>query len=629
MKPIKIFLASSLELRAERELMASLANSLNTVLESQGYQVIIVEWENLDASMTSQHKQEDYNDKLRECDMCIALYWTKFGMYTKIELDTAYERLKAGENPKKLYVYFKDADELSVELREFRDTFHINYGHFYTPFANFDTLKAHFLLQFMEYLSQFYKEKRTLEVKDGKVFIGTEVFVNLQNVPFAANNEEYNLLRKNIKKTQKLLAVTEIDDPDYADYASELHEMQKRLAKMENGLWDTALLITKLTADRCSERLTRAMELFNSGDAKGAQAILNEEEIEKDVEHNINLIRLGEEGRKGIMTNIDEYRLKVSILNAEMSEGWVWEQCKLCQKIVDLTKILYGDESLEVADAFTKAAAAYYLVDDYKMVLDCSLSALAIRKNILGYWHLDTAESYSDAGVAYGELEDFNNQFDCASSGLQIRQALNASDDLLAESYNTIGCAYLNIGEPEQCLQYNLKCLELRRKNLGEMHPATANAYYNVGAAYSYFDNYEKCIEYVSKGLEIFKQVLGDSHPDTAMGYNNLGEAYRCLGKYDMALKCIQTAIRLVCNIVGEYSYSSLVSHSNLSTIYFDMGNIDDALITFEKVKTIAKEIYGDNYMKCPECIHLDTCFIAYYSKSAHADEQKDIEHTN
>ena len=92
MKTIKIFLASSEELKPEREMMASLANSLNTVLEKQGIQVIAVEWENLDASMGPLHQQEDYNIKLKECEMCMVLYWTKFGMYTKTELDTEIGR---------------------------------------------------------------------------------------------------------------------------------------------------------------------------------------------------------------------------------------------------------------------------------------------------------------------------------------------------------------------------------------------------------------------------------------------------------------------------------------------------------------------------------------------------------
>ena len=195
MKTIKIFVASSEELKEERELMASLANDLSTKLEKIGIQVIAIEWENLDSSMGEPHKQEEYNEKLRECEMCMVLYWTKFGKYTKTELETAYKEKVNGKNPQKLWVYFKEVNdptkEITNELKEFRDSFPIKYGHFYTPFANFDTLKAHFLLQFVEYQSQELQGKSIVEVKDGKVTVGGKVYVDLQNVPFAGNNKEY------------------------------------------------------------------------------------------------------------------------------------------------------------------------------------------------------------------------------------------------------------------------------------------------------------------------------------------------------------------------------------------------------------------------------------------------------
>ena len=353
MKTIKIFIASSNELEKERLLMASLANELSTRLEKVGIQVIAIEWESLDASMGKDHKQEDYNEKLRECDMCMVLYWTKFGMYTKIELDTAYKEKIEGKNPQKVWVYFKEVDNPSnmptEELKKFRDSFPTKYGHFYTTFANFDTLKAHFLLQFMEYQSQTLQGKSIVEVKNGKVVVNGKEYVDLQNVPFAGNNEEYNNLQKLIKKNKKLLAITEPDDPDYAEYASELQEQQEKLAKMESSLWDTALMITKLCTTKSSERLQRAMDLFSNGDAKGAQAILNEEDIEKDVQHNLNLIQLGEEGRKGLIINIDEYKLKVSILSTEMPEGWLIKQCDLYDRIIELSESAYGKGSLETA----------------------------------------------------------------------------------------------------------------------------------------------------------------------------------------------------------------------------------------------------------------------------------------
>lgn len=344
-KKIRIFVASSDELKAEREALASLANSLNTALESNGIQIIMVEWENLDASMGAKHKQEEYNEKLRECDMCIVMYWTKFGMYTETEFDIAVKEMNEGRNPHKIYVYFKKSDNISPELKKFGDSFPTRYGHFFTVFENSDTLKAHFLLQFIAYQTNRLQNQKIIEVKNGSVTIDGKKYVELKNVPFACNNEDYNQLLRNINFTQKILSRMSEDDDDYIECAGELKDLNERLAKMESNLWDTALMITRLSTDRCSKRLELAMTLFNQGDNKGARAILDEESIEKDANHNLNLIELGEEGRKGLLANIQEYRLAIKTYENELSDDWQNNVERLYQKCID-----YGKKVMEDAD---------------------------------------------------------------------------------------------------------------------------------------------------------------------------------------------------------------------------------------------------------------------------------------
>ena len=598
MTTIKIFLASSEELRPEREMMASLANSLNTVLEPQGIQVIVVEWENLDASMGILHKQEDYNEKLRNCEMCLVLYWTKFGMYTKTELDTAYSELKAGNNPKKLYVYFKTGSEPSGELKEFRDSFPTKYGHFFTPFENFDTLKAHFLLQFMEYQSQALQNTKTIEVKNGKINIGGKEYVDLQNVPFAGNNEEYNFLQKSIKKTQKLLAITEPDDPDYAEYASDLQEMKEKLSKMESSLWDTALMITRLSNTKCSERLQRAMDLFENGDCKGAQAILNEEEIEKDVKHNLHLIELGEEGKKGLKVNIEEYGLKASILSTEMPDGWLQEQCKLYDRIIELSSHLYGGQSLETAQAMMDAVLPYYLCEDYRKLYELTEKALNIRLDILGEMHLDTAQCYNDLGVASGKLDDYQKYLDFSTKGLNIRLALNASDALLAESYNTVGVANSHAGDKTKHLEYELKSLELRKKAFGENSLETAQSYSEVGSAYAAIENYDKYLEYSLCSLEIKEKIVGEKHPDTAQSHNNVGDAYACLYKYPEAIIHLKKAVEIQIATAGKFTEGALINLENLAAAYELNNEIENSLDCLMETIDISEKINGEVHQK-------------------------------
>lgn len=322
MKIIKIFVASSDELKAERLELAEMVEHLNYSLNKIGMNILLVKWEYLDASMSHLHKQEEYNRELKDCEICMVLYWTKFGMYTKTELDTAYSELCAGRNPRKLYIYFKESEqELTPELREFRDSFPSLYGHFYCVFRNEDAIKSHFLLQFIDYQNSQQKNSMSglVEVKDAKVCVAGREYVDLNNVGFVGNNEEYQQLLQNIRKTRKLLAITEVADPDYSEYARELQDLTQKRQKMEESLWQTALTITRLSNEASSERLQRAIELFNNGDNRGANAILDEAEIDCDINRNLRNIELGKEGLKN---NIAELKLKIDILKTELSDGW-------------------------------------------------------------------------------------------------------------------------------------------------------------------------------------------------------------------------------------------------------------------------------------------------------------------
>ena len=602
MKTIKIFIASSNELEKERVLMASLANELSTRLEKVGIQVIAVEWESLDASMNEEHKQEEYNEKLRECDMCMVLYWTKFGMYTEKELNTAYHEKIAGKNPQKVWVYFKEVDDPSKlpteELKNFRDSFPTKYGHFYTPFANFDTLKAHFLLQFMEYQSQALQGKSIVEVKDGKVTVDGKEYVDLQNVPFAGNNEEYQLLQKNLKKTRKLLAVTEMDDPEYVEYATEIEEMEEKLTKMESSLWDTALMITKLSTTKCSERLQRAMELFSKGDNKGAQAILNEEEIAKDVQHNLNLIKLGEEGKKGLKTNIDEYLLKIQTYENEMEEGWEDKIISLYEKCINLGRnriddcknaellsdyadfLFYQHRYNRVEEIYTEALSLYRIINktsdiDYEPCIIYCLKQLSLHyiysneyekaEKVLNEILLSQKEDgeedeqlrYAETIVRLAYLH-FNQLHyekaleECEKSISIFRQ--HERFGKLCESLYIRGIIHKGMGKNDLAEKDALEMFDYIKKYEIDNH--ISGAYNLLGNAYNNQLKYNLAINAYQKALDNLKEKsLNNPHPylqEIAGNYTNLGHMHRLTNMYNAAYDDFNNARIILRTLVTE-----------------------------------------------------------------------------
>ena len=156
-KMIKMFVASSNELKDEREEMAEVVQNLNGWLYSRGEEerVALEKWEYLDSSMGVDHKQEEYNRALRDCDAAVGLCWRKFGQYTEQEVNVAREEIRAGRRVRRLEIWFKeDAEggEISPELASFRGRLAREWRVKEKRFASMAELKALFTEMALELL---------------------------------------------------------------------------------------------------------------------------------------------------------------------------------------------------------------------------------------------------------------------------------------------------------------------------------------------------------------------------------------------------------------------------------------------------------------------------------------------
>lgn len=467
---IKIFLASSKELEKERLVFADLVGHLNKALESRDITISLVKWEYVDASMGPEHKQEEYNEQLRDCDLCIVLYWTTFGKWTKIELDTAYKEKCEGRNPKKLYVYFKEGKQISEDLQKFRDSFPENYGHFFTDYKNIDTLKAHFLLQFMDYLSNSIKDSGVIEIHDSKVIINGKPYVELANVPIVANNDKYNQLLKTIDDKQTILSLIDKSHPKFSEYKTDLENARKELHQIEESIWDTALLVTNMSNEKNSKNLQLAIDLLNQGDNKGAQAILLSDNDDRDIAHNLRLIKLGEEGQKGIKDIINKKRLLIKTYENEMSEGWIDQVISLRKEIAEISKEAFGKESLEYATALDALGHTYYIHGKDELA----------------------EETYSKAFVIF-ETDRMNKTLEYATLLIHVGDLYMHKDMFLR-------------AEP-----YYLDALELTKEQYGDSSIQYALPLYKMGRFYRTFMMYDKAKGYQEKTLDIVKESKGDN----------------------------------------------------------------------------------------------------------------------
>ena len=337
MKNIKIMIAASEEMHEEKLEFTNLIEHLNEVLEPRGIELKRIKWDpETDGSI------EEFKSKLKECEMCLTLYWRDLAGNSEEELNTAYQELKGGNNPRNLYVFFKEpTEDLTEALKDFKANFVTNYGHFFCKFENVDTMNLHFILQFEAYQNHLRnKDDQLVKVAGGKVTVANKDFVNLDNVPFAALNKEYQRLQKELLELD--IQITEVrkrykEDPDNEDIEDELmakKSKRKKLAdefeKYQTHLYDIALNFAKTAGEKYSERMRKARELFELGDVIGADQILNMEEMKR-------------------VRQRESYQKKVHEENLEI----------LMNEFLDKTKTVMTNTLFSIPERFSIACEAY------------------------------------------------------------------------------------------------------------------------------------------------------------------------------------------------------------------------------------------------------------------------------
>ena len=149
-RTIRIFLASSAELREDRDAFDLYFRQQNDQLRKEGFYLEIVRWENFLDAMSETRLQDEYNKAIRDCDIFVCLFFTKTGKFTEEEFDVAHRRFKESGKPR-IYTFFKNADIKTGSLRE-EDFISLlafkkklkDLGHFYTSYDNIEHLKRQF-----------------------------------------------------------------------------------------------------------------------------------------------------------------------------------------------------------------------------------------------------------------------------------------------------------------------------------------------------------------------------------------------------------------------------------------------------------------------------------------------------
>lgn len=156
MKKIKVFLASSNELKDEREKFEIEIYRKSKLWVSHDAFLHLDIWEDLSARLSTR-SQDEYNQKVREADLFVLLAYSKVGMYTAEEFATAFGAFNATQKPF-IFTYFKDISSgADPSLQDFKDKLKA-LEHFYSSYIDFNDLWKQFNKELDRLLLADFKE---------------------------------------------------------------------------------------------------------------------------------------------------------------------------------------------------------------------------------------------------------------------------------------------------------------------------------------------------------------------------------------------------------------------------------------------------------------------------------------
>ena len=633
MKNITVFLASSDELKNDRNSFHSLVASLDEIFEPRGYRIRCRRWEDFSAFCTGTRTQDDYNRIVRASDICICMFHRKAGEYTIEEFNQALDEYVKNQSHPKTFVYIRALIEGEMEdeaLKRFKEDLFDRVGHYWCNYATDDAMKLHFVMQLERIIPSVsgnasVTEGNHFKIENGVVSLYGHKIAELDNLSFAAENPEYLSLKESIARLNTEIArlratgVAELQ-PIIDEKQAELYKKRESLNRLESQLFDLALSINKLigSGTPVSERKRLAIEMFERGNSKGVVEILNEKDIaadaaqaRKEIEQGKLLVDSGrsliEAGLQKTRSLAEEYVLRAKALMTDYAEPRRFElACHAYEQGIELIRANLSEEEL----AKSLFEYGHFLQTNKRY----DLAEARYRENLDIYQRLEVispqayepglATTQNNLGLLYSDTQRYGESEEMYLSAMEIFRELTVANPQayepdLARTRNNLGNLYRDTQRYGESEEMYLSAVEIYQRlsvaNPQVYEPDLAMVQNNLGLLYSDIQRYEDSEKMHLSAVEIYRRLAAANpqvyEPDLAETQNYLGILYSDTRRYEeseeMYLSAMEIRRRLAVANPQVYEPGLARTQYNLGCLYSDTRRYEES----EKMYLSAMEI--------------------------------------
>jgi tetratricopeptide (TPR) repeat protein len=567
---VNIFIASSAEVSEEREKCILILNEINNSHNHLNLKPI--EWEyDLPRGSYPNFKsiQKAINPLLEESHICIFIFNSKIGKYTKEEFELATKLnkkhipfFKQGFSP-------KTRDEIAkwTELIDFKET--LNDTVLYVDYTDTE----HFELRLKDNLHLYLAQAFPPQTISANKPLPSDVAALLK------------ILTEKQEEIDQLNSKSQLPN---ADIKQQLSDLERQKQELQDELNKSKEFQEQQAKDKQELELRLAPQIAKDDLKKQAFAAIKENKLEEAKEL---LKKSAEDSVKETATTFYEIG-KVSKLQLQYREALHYFELavKINPDDFDMNiqagkmqsdlgfyneAIAYFERALSIInnsstenDNFlyvnNELGLAYKNIGNKTKALAFYEKSLKISIERYGNEHKYIATIYNNLGGLYFSENQYDKAIDFYKKSLKIYSGGN-QETSVAITYNNLGTVYISKEEYDKAIDYFEKALVIETRHYGKEHPNIAIRYNNLGLSYSNKGDFIKAIEYYERALLMDRKYFGDDHPRIANRYNNLGMTYKKEGKYEKAIEYIEKAVLIFSKFLPLNHSSLLIVKKNLA----------------------------------------------------------------
>ena len=224
-----------------------------------------------------------------------------------------------------------------------------------------------------------------------------------------------------------------------------------------------------------------------------------------------------------------------------------------------------------------------------------------------------------DPAVA-GDLDKRLMRLVLDNAAARVESELAGQPEVEAAIRQTIGAAYVAIGDWSAAESHLERALQIRRALGGDEAPTTLLTASGLGELYMEQGRFAEADPLLSEVLASRRRLLGSLHIDTLKSVCILGQLRRNQGRHADAEVLCREALMNCTATVGPEHPQTLTAMNGLSTLLLGIGQLEEAQSLLEKTLELERKVRGPQHPHT--LVVMNNLAITYYLRDKHAESE-------